>query len=277
MTSTAIQIIKPRRLIQPQTNIVAMELQGVTKTHTGKHGTLNAVEALSMKVFKGEFLCILGSSGCGKSTLLNLMAGLDHPTNGLITLHGKPVSRPGTDRVVIFQEAGLFPWLNILENVEFGLKFKQIPAKERREKAMQALELVHLQDFAKAYAHQLSGGMKQRAAIARGLVLDPEMLLMDEPFAALDAQTRDVLHNELQEIWTRTQKTIVFVTHNVREAACLGTRILLMSARPGRISKEYPVDIPRPRQIEDEPVIEIARQVREGLRQEVSKAERKKF
>lgn len=251
-----------------------MELVGVSRVHEKPGGRFTAVQNISFNVVAGEILCILGPSGCGKSTLLNLMAGLDVPTTGEVRLKGQRVTGPGSDRVVIFQEAGLFPWLNVVENVEFGLKLKGVPKKECRERALAALELVHLADFSSAYIHQLSGGMKQRTALARGLVLDPEILLMDEPFAALDAQTRDIMHGELQDIWAKTRKTIVLVTHNVREATCLGHRILLMTARPGTIKREYTVDLPRPRAIENAGVVEITRNVLADLKSEVRRAGR---
>ncbi|HEX4924050.1 MAG TPA: ABC transporter ATP-binding protein [Bdellovibrionales bacterium] len=248
---------------------VVMELNGVHRVHEGPNGPLTTLQNVSFSVRSGEILCILGPSGCGKSTLLNMMAGLDTPTLGTVKLKGRTVTGPGADRVVIFQEAALFPWLTIAENVEFGLRIKGVSAGERRDRAITVLEMVHLKEFAGAYPHQLSGGMKQRAALARGLVLDPEILLMDEPFAALDAQTRDILHGEVQDIWKKTKKTIVLVTHNVREAACLGHRILLLTARPGRVKKEYTVDLPMPRAIEDSRVVEVTREVLHDLKEEV--------
>lgn len=241
-------------------------IHGVTRIFRSPSGPITALDPLDFEIRSGEFLCLAGPSGCGKSTMLKLLAGLDTPTAGEILLDGKNVTGPGPDRVVIFQESALFPWLTVLGNTEFGLKIRGIPTEERRKKALQALDMVHLTKFARAYPHQLSGGMKQRVALARGLVLDPDVLLMDEPFAALDAQTRDVLHEELQSIWLRTKKTIVFVTHNVREAARLGDRILLFSPHPGRIAREYAVDLPRPRFIEDQGVIELAREILADLK-----------
>jgi NitT/TauT family transport system ATP-binding protein len=273
-SANARNIINGSPVNAPAPQTVKMDLTGVTRVHESRNGSVKALDGISLQVYSEEILCVLGPSGCGKSTLLNLMAGLDKPTQGEIRLHGNLVTGPGTDRVVIFQEAALFPWLNVLENVEFGLKMKGVAKSERHDRAYAALKLVHLDEFSRAYSHQLSGGMKQRAALARGLVLDPEMLLMDEPFAALDAQTRDVLHQELQEISARTKKTIVFVTHNVREAACLGDRIILLGARPGRVRREYAVDIKRPRYIEDAKVMEIARTVVADLREESKKVER---
>lgn len=244
-----------------------LELSGVTKSFDQGGSRLDALIDIHFTVREGEFLCIVGPSGCGKSTLLHLLAGLEQPTSGEIRLRGRAVTGPGPDRVVIFQEAALFPWLNVLENVEFGLKVRGLSRAERREKALDVLEMVGLAKFRSAYVHQLSGGMKQRVAIARGLVMDPEILLMDEPFSALDAQTRDVLHDELQQIWIKTQKTIVFVTHNVREAACLGDRVVLLSANPGQLKKEYFIQMPHPRRVEDPGVIEIVRTIQADLKQ----------
>jgi NitT/TauT family transport system ATP-binding protein len=241
-------------------------MKEVTKSFQTKKGETFALVDVDMTIREGEFLCIVGPSGCGKSTLLTLISGLERPTMGTIDLRGKPIEGPGPDRVVIFQDAALFPWLTVLGNVEFGLRLHKMSRKERRAYALEVIEMVGLTKFKDAYTHELSGGMKQRVAIARGLVINPEILLMDEPFAALDAQTRDLLHDELQEIWARTKKTILFVTHNVREAACLGDRILLLSPHPGRIKKEYVIDLPRPRQIEDPGVMEIVRTVQADLK-----------
>ncbi|MBI5301900.1 MAG: ABC transporter ATP-binding protein [Chloroflexi bacterium] len=217
----------------------------------------------------GEFVCLLGPSGCGKSTLLNLVAGLDKPTRGEILTDGKRVNGTGTDRVMIFQSAALFPWLNVRDNVEFGMQMIGKPSAQRRETARHFLAMVHLTEFENAYVHELSGGMKQRAAIARALALDPDVLLMDEPFGALDAQTRDILHGELQAIWRATNKTILFVTHNVREAIVLGDRVVVFSARPARIKREWTLDLPRPRQIESYAVVDLSREMMAMLKDDV--------
>jgi NitT/TauT family transport system ATP-binding protein len=243
-----------------------LELQSVTKTFATAGDSIPALQAVDLAIRPGEFLCIVGPSGCGKSTLLNLVAGLEKPTLGEVRLAGERVTGAGPDRVVVFQDSALFPWLSVRGNVEFGLKMRGVPAAERRERAQAALELVQLAKFASARVHELSGGMKQRAAIARALVLEPKILLMDEPFAALDAQTRDVLHFELQQIWMKTRTTILFVTHNVREAACLADRIVLLSAHPGRVVREYPVDVPRTRTLEDPRVMDCARAVLSDLK-----------
>ncbi len=231
---------------------------------------VDVLEEISFTIADGEFVCLVGPSGCGKSTLLNLIAGLERPTSGRILLDGKPITAPGHCGLV-FQEAALFPWLTVQGNVEFGLKIAGVPPRRRREKAAQYLKMVHLTRFAEAFPHQLSGGMKQRAAIARALVMDPKVLLMDEPFGALDAQTRRLLHAELLEIWRETGKTILFVTHNVREATVLGDKVLTISARPGRIKKGYAIHLPRPRRESDPHLIVIQQRILLNLQEEIAK------
>ena len=225
-----------------------------------------ALDSIDLAVGAGQFVCLLGPSGCGKSTLLNLVAGLDRPTAGEVLIDGQRVQGPGTDRVMIFQTAALFPWLDVLGNVEFGLRMTGAPRREREEIARRYLRMVHLLDFERTFVHQLSGGMKQRVALARALALDPDVLLMDEPFGALDAQTRDLLLDELQNIWSATAKTVLFVTHNVREAIVLGGRVLVLSARPGHIKQEFAIDLPRPRQIENYAVVDLSREILEVLK-----------
>jgi NitT/TauT family transport system ATP-binding protein len=234
---------------------------------TSRHDT-TALENISLEIRKGEFICVVGPSGCGKSTLLNLIAGLDRPTDGELTFDGRPITKPGADRVVVFQEAALYPWLNVRANVEFGLKIKGTPKHERRQIVDRYLELVNLTRFAKAYVHELSGGMKQRVQLARALAVEPRMLLMDEPFAALDAQTRDVLQLELQEIWARTGSTIFFITHNVREAALLADRVFVMTPSPGRMKAEIPVPLQRPRNPDTHAVVDFAAEIRAALQHE---------
>jgi len=231
-----------------------------------------AVENLSLEIQPGEFIAILGPSGCGKSTLLHLIAGLHAQTSGQVLVDGRPVQGPGTDRILIFQEHGLFPWLTVAENVEFGMKMKGVPKTERLEKMRHYLRLVHLGKFEKSYIHQLSGGMRQRVAIARALATEPDVLLMDEPFAALDAQTRDLLHDELERIWSETGRTIIFVTHNVREAVRLGDRVVLLTFRPGRVKSEFPISLARPRSLEDPEVALTAREVLDELRDEINRS-----
>ena len=205
-----------------------------------------------MDVAEGEFLCLVGPSGCGKSTILNLIAGLDTATEGEVLMDGEPISAPGRERMVMFQDSALFPWLDVLQNVMFGLRLKpNLTNSEREEVAMFYLNLVGLKKFYRANIHELSGGMKQRVALARSLAPNPRILLMDEPFSALDAMTREQLYGDLQRIFVQRQKTIVFVTHNIREAVCLGDRIILLSPNPGRIASDFRVSLPRPRDIND--------------------------
>lgn len=240
------------------------------RTQTGER--LLALDHINLQVRPGEFVCIVGPSGCGKSTLLHLIAGLHSQTSGQVFVDGKPIEGPGTDRILIFQDHGLFPWLTVGENVEFGMRMKGIPRTKRRDKTEHYLQLVHLAKFEKSYIHQLSGGMRQRVAIARALATEPDVLLMDEPFAALDAQTRDLLHDELERIWRETGRTIIFVTHNVREAVRLGDRVVLLTFRPGRVKSEFPVDLPRPRSLEDPQVALAAREVLDELRDEINQS-----
>lgn len=239
---------------------------------TSKGERLLALDNINMEVKAGEFVCIVGPSGCGKSTLLHLIAGLHHQTSGQILVDGKPVDGPGTDRLMIFQELGLFPWLTVRGNVEFGMKMKGIGKAERDEKVDHYLRLVHLSQFKDSYTHQLSGGMRQRVALARALATEPDVLLMDEPFAALDAQTRDLLHDELERIWDETGRTIIFVTHNVREAVRLGDRVALLTFRPGRVKREFDIDLPRPRVMEDVSVARAARDILNELREEINRS-----
>ena len=240
------------------------------KTTSGER--LLALDNISLEVKPGEFLCIVGPSGCGKSTLLHLIAGLHPQTSGKVLVDGTPVSGPGTDRILIFQELGLFPWLTVGGNVEFGMKMKNVPKAEREEKVQYYLRLVHLSKFRDSYIHQLSGGMRQRVALARALATEPDVLLMDEPFAALDAQTRDLLHDELERLWAETGRTIIFVTHNVREAVRLADRVALLTFRPGRVKQEFSVTLPRPRHMEQTDVARTARDILDCLRDEINKS-----
>jgi len=235
-----LQVIQPSKLAVEQ----------VSKRFKGSSGEVHALENVSLQIAEGDFVCLVGPSGCGKSTLLNIIAGLEKPDNGQVLADGKPVFEPGRDRMVMFQESALFPWLDVLGNVMFGLKLKpNLNNKERREVALFYLKLVGLEKFVHANVHELSGGMRQRAALARALAPNPRVLLMDEPFAALDALTREQLYGDIQKIWEVRKKTIVFVTHNVREAACLGNRVILFAPNPGRIREEFKVDLERPRDI----------------------------
>ncbi|HEX2953459.1 MAG TPA: ABC transporter ATP-binding protein [Bacillota bacterium] len=229
-------------------NEVKLSIHDVSKSFQCKMGQIQALENINLTVKQGEFACIVGPSGCGKTTLLNLIAELDLPDRGEIILH-----QSGTgcgQRLVIFQESALFPWLSIWENVAFGLKLRGISLPDRKALAMTYLSLVNLERFADCYVHELSGGMKQRAALARALVMKPEILLMDEPFGALDILTREMLYQELQNIWEQTGTTIIFITHNVEEAIYLGDRVIIIAGHPGGVKSEHPVLCPRPRQKE---------------------------
>jgi NitT/TauT family transport system ATP-binding protein len=251
----------------------SIALNGVFRSYANSRGSFTpALQNIDLEIEQGEFVCIVGPSGCGKSTLLHLLAGLDRPTTGEITVDGSPVNGPGTDRILLFQELGLFPWLTVRQNVEFGLKMAGVSKNERKERARIFLRMVHLSHFEDHYIHQLSGGMKQRVALARSLALRPKILLMDEPFAALDAQTRDMLHDELERIWKDTSPTIVFVTHNVREAVRLGDRVLLMSFRPGRIKTQFQIDLKRPRHVEDSDVAFLSKEILGQLREEIDRS-----
>ena len=230
-----------------------------------------AIAEASLHIEAGELVCLVGPSGSGKSTILNLIAGLLVPTAGRVLEGGLPVAGPGPERAVVFQDAALFPWLSLRDNVEYPLKVAGMPKKERRERSEQLLRTVHLWRFQDSFPHQLSGGMRQRGAIARALATDPAVLLMDEPFAALDAQTREILQGEVERIWLETRKTIVFVTHNVREAVRLADRIVLMGTRPGRILRDVVIDLPRPRGMNDERVAWFAADVAGEIRSEVEK------
>jgi NitT/TauT family transport system ATP-binding protein len=251
----------------------SIELCSVFRSYKNSRGSFTpALQNIDLEIEQGEFVCIVGPSGCGKSTLLHLIAGLDKPTTGQIFVDGEPVKGPGTDRILLFQELGLFPWLNVRQNVEFGLKMAGVSKEERKERARVFLRMVHLSHFEEHYIHQLSGGMRQRVALARSLALRPKILLMDEPFAALDAQTRDMLHDELERIWKETAPTIVFVTHNVREAVRLGDRVLLMSFRPGRIKAQFDVRLDRPRHVEDSDVAQLSKEILGQLREEIDRS-----
>ncbi|MEP7056026.1 MAG: ABC transporter ATP-binding protein [Actinomycetota bacterium] len=241
------------------TRDAVVSLRGVTKAF-GRGPVI--LDRIDLEIAQGEFVCLLGASGCGKSTLLSIVAGLDEPTTGLVEVSGK---RPG----LMFQEPALFPWLTARQNVELALRLRGVKKAERRLEAERLLELVHLRDSGDKRVHELSGGMRQRVAMARAFAQDSRVLLMDEPFAALDAITRDALHDELVRLRTELALTVVFVTHNVREAVRLGDRVLLMSSRPGRVAREYPISIPQPRRIEAPEVAAIALQITDHLREEI--------
>ncbi len=255
--SQELEVIAPSKLA----------IDNVSKSFQSASGTVLALDHVSLQVDEGEFVCLVGASGCGKTTLLNIIAGLEKPDSGNVLADGKPITSPGRDRLVMFQEPALFPWLDVFGNVLFGLKLKpNLTNKDRRDVAKYYLELVGLTRFERANIHELSGGMKQRVALARALAPNPRVLLMDEPFAALDALTREQLYGDLQRIWEERKKTIVFVTHNVREAACLGERVLLFSPHPGRIQEEFAVDLPRPRDINSVDLAGYATKIIRSLR-----------
>jgi NitT/TauT family transport system ATP-binding protein len=256
-----------------QYTAIAVNVEGVSKTFVSNRKTVEALLPVNLAVGAGEFVCFLGPSGCGKSTLLSIVAGLEEASGGTVWANGKEVKGPGTDRILLFQEAALFPWLDVRHNVEFGLQQMGIPRQERRAIAQKFIELVHLKGFERSYIHQLSGGMRQRAAIARALAMDPQILLMDEPFGALDALTRDRLHAELESIWSQTHKTVLFVTHNVREAVALGDRVIVFAPRPGRIVGEFHIDLPRPRHLEDHDLVDKAAEILHVLKAGILESE----
>ncbi|MEU6420486.1 ABC transporter ATP-binding protein [Streptomyces spiralis] len=239
----------------------AARIEHVSKSFAGPAGQQLVLEDISLDVAPGEFVTLLGASGCGKSTLLNLVAGLDEPTTGTITTDGRPA--------LMFQEHALFPWLSAGKNIELALKLRGVAKAERRGRAEELLELVRLGGAYGKRVHELSGGMRQRVAMARALAQESRLLLMDEPFAALDAITRDVLHDELTRIWQETGVSVLFVTHNVREAVRLAERVVLLSSRPGRIARQWRVDIDQPRRIEDAPVAQLSLEITEVLRGEL--------
>lgn len=253
-------------------------INNVNKSFSQRKGnSYTALDQVSLTIKKGEFVSIVGPSGCGKSTLLNLIAGFEKVSSGTITVGGQKVTAPGADRIVVFQEHGLFPWLTVLDNVAFGLKQKGLSKKERYALAFEQIKAVHLSKFVDSYPHELSGGMKQRVAIARALVMDPDILLMDEPFAALDEQTRFILLKDLEEIWLKTGKTILFITHNIREAVILSDRVIVMATQPGRVKKEFAVQAARPHQSGDPLIHALENKIMEALTDELEKVVREEL
>lgn len=252
---------------------ISLRVEGVSKIFSTRGGTVQALQPVDLEVAAGEFVCFLGPSGCGKSTLLSIIAGLEQASSGTVYADDKEVRGPGTDRILLFQEAALFPWLDVQHNVEFGLRQAGVSKQERAVIARKYIEMVNLRGFEKSHSHQLSGGMRQRAAIARALAIDPAVLLMDEPFGALDAMTRDHLHGEVEAIWSATRKTVLFVTHNVREAIALGDRVVVFAPRPGRIVREFRIDLPRPRSLEDHSLVDVAAEILSVLRAEMKEEE----
>jgi len=239
----------------------AITLGNVSKVYGHTGNAVHALDRVSLEIAEGEFVCLLGASGCGKSTLLNILAGLDRATTGSVEVHGSTT--------LMFQDAALFPWLTARGNIDLALKLRDVPKDQRKTRVDELLDIVHLREFAKKRPHELSGGMRQRVALARALSQNTDVLLMDEPFGALDAMTRDLLHDELEGLWSTTSKTVVFVTHNVREAVRLGDRVVLLSSRPGRVAAEFPITIPRPRRMDSSEVANQAREITDRLREEV--------
>ena len=249
-----------------------LEAKNIVKYFSHDSHKLEALGGINLKVEAGDFVCLVGPSGCGKSTFLRIIAGLEKPDEGQIMFDGHPVTETSPERIMVFQEGALFPWLKVQDNVEFGLKMAGIPKDERAKISNRYLDMMQLTKFANSYTYQLSTGMKQRVAIARALVMDPDVLLMDEPFASLDAQTRDLLLVEMQLIWERTKKTILFVTHNVAEATVLGTKVVIFSNRPSIIKKEFENNFPRPRVTENESLFKLQQDILAELRPEVKKS-----
>ncbi|HEX8913541.1 MAG TPA: ABC transporter ATP-binding protein, partial [Humisphaera sp.] len=262
-----------RRPAPPPGTSGELVVQGVWKSFDGAGGAkrAKALQDIHLTVKPGEFVVLVGPSGCGKSTLLNIAAGMIKADAGGVLLDGRPVSTPGPERAMVFQDHGLFPWLTAAGNIEFGLKMMGVPKPERADRVRQGLEMVHLTHAADKLVHELSGGMRQRVSIARALVMDPKVLLMDEPFAALDAQTRTLLHEQLQEIWLRTHKTILFVTHSVGEAVRLADRIVVLHAHPGRIRREIRVELGHPRNFDSPDITALVRTVRKEIEDEVNR------
>ena len=249
--------------------MVKLEIKGIVKHFKHESHKLTALAGVDLNVEDGDFVCLVGPSGCGKSTFLRILAGLETPDEGQVLFDGKPVTTTSPERIMVFQEGALFPWLKVKDNVEFGLKMAGIPREERTQISNRYLDMMQLTKFAQSYTFQLSTGMKQRVAIARALVMDPDVLLMDEPFAALDTQTRDLLLVELQLIWQKTKKTIVFVTHNVAEAVVLGNKVVVLKNRPTSVKKEISIDYRRPRLTEDENLMKFQKNILSELRPEV--------
>jgi NitT/TauT family transport system ATP-binding protein len=226
---------------------VMVDIQGIKKIFSSPRGDVTALNGIELQIYENEFVCVVGPSGCGKTTLLNIMAGLEEASEGELLVNGKPVDGPSVERGVVFQEYALFPWLTVEKNISYGLYNKKLSKQERKEICDHYINMVGLQDFRKSYPKELSGGMKQRVAIARAYAMDPTLLLLDEPFGALDAQTRAQLQAELLNTWEQEHKTCFFITHDVEEAVLLSQRVIIMSSRPGRIKHTVTIDIPYPR------------------------------
>jgi NitT/TauT family transport system ATP-binding protein len=252
-----------------------LSLRGVQKSfETASGSVIRAIEGVTLDVGLGEFVCLIGPSGCGKSTILNLLAGLEHADEGEVLLDGRPIAEPGPDRAMLFQDPALFPWLSVRGNVEYALRLRDLEAGDVRETADRWLARTHLSPFADLQPHELSGGMRHRAALARALACQPQVLLADEPFGSLDAQSREILQRELQDVWTELGHTFVFVTHNVREAAFLADRVIVLSARPGTPIEEFRISTPRPRRFDDPLIAKVVADMHDRLGEEVERAAR---
>ena len=247
---------------------VILTIKDLVKTFPQGEKEVTAVSGFDLEVRNGEFICLLGPSGCGKTTVLRIIAGLQPATSGVVSLNGKTISGPGSDRGMVFQEFGLFPWRTVKKNVEFGLEIKKTDEKEMEAISKRYIDLVGLTGFENSHPNQLSGGMKQRVGIARALASNPAILLMDEPFGALDAQTRNQMQKELLRIWQETKKTVIFVTHSVDEAVFLADRIVVMTGRPGRVKKIYEIELPRPRDRASQDFINLRKTILDDLEQQ---------
>ncbi len=248
---------------------MALELLNINRSFEGS--IKETLKDISLTVEDGEFVCIVGPSGCGKSTLLNIIAGLDKPTSGKLLMNGEEITGPGADRAMMFQEHALYPWLNVIDNVKFGMKLAGLPKEEQDKQAEHYLKMVQLWEFRNYRIHEISGGMKQRTALARALCLNSPVLLMDEPFSALDKQTTNKLRSDLEKIWEETKKTVIFVTHSVEEAVFLADRIVVLSDNPGSIKDIFSVELPRPREIDSEEFLEVRHKILTCVEREVEK------
>jgi NitT/TauT family transport system ATP-binding protein len=264
----------PMTLSDVKRSVPKLELRNLTVARRTGGEVITAATDVSFQVHRGEFVCLLGPSGCGKTSILNVLAGLDPPASGQALLDGRPVTGPGPDRAVLFQEPALFPWLSVRANVELALELEGVQASARTGPAQRWLESVHLERWADAMPHELSAGMRQRAALARALAADPDVLLGDEPFGALDAQARELLQDEVQRVWVESEgrKTFLFVTHNVREAVVLADRVFVMSAAPGRLLEEFRIHADRPRDLDDVLVTRVVSEIHGLLMREVDES-----
>ncbi len=254
---------------------MSLELKNITRSFEGS--VRETLKDITLTVQDGEFVCLVGPSGCGKSTLLNIIAGLDRPTSGELLMNDAPVAGPGADRAMMFQEHALYPWLNVIDNVKFGMKLAKVPKEEQDRRAEHYLKMVRLWEFREYRIHEISGGMKQRTALARALCLNSPVLLMDEPFSALDKQTTNKLRADLEQIWEETKKTIVFVTHSVEEAVFLADRIVVLSDNPGCIKDIFTVDLPRPREIDSAEFLAVRHKILSCVEREVEKLAKEEY